>query len=108
MREDTRARLYLPEEIPSDIRQTVKNQIAERYGRYTIVQARGGWINDAEELVEEDVEVLEVTHGAISTSKMRGMARWIAQRTDETEVMWDISHTTVGFEREEDSTLQKL
>lgn len=96
--EAQKGRLYLPTEIPDDIRRTVKNHLAEKFGGFTVIEARGGWVNEHEELVEEDVEVLEVAHGAVSTGKMSGMATWVQEHTEQSEVMWEVSNTMVGFE----------
>lgn len=98
MKDANRGRLYLPEEIDKDVKRTVKNHLAETYGGYTVIEGRGGWINESKELIQEDVQVLEVCSDDLTKGNMEGIANWVAKHTNQDCVMWDISQIEMGFE----------
>lgn len=92
---ETKARLYVPTAVEEKIVRNVKDHVAKEHGGFTIVEARGGWVNEREELVEETVQVIEVA--GMSQPQAEAVAKWIQEKSDETEVMWEITESTFGF-----------
>lgn len=96
MNDNTKARVYIPTAVENAIVRTVKNRMADEFGGYTVVEARGGWVNENKELIEEDVQVLEVAGG--DETFAQSTAEWIQIHSDETSVMWEVVAQTHGFE----------
>jgi hypothetical protein len=89
--------IYVPKTVDEQLQTNVRRHVADKFGGYTELDARGGWVNDQGNLVEEPVTVLHVV-GA-SQGDVQGIARWLAAKSDETEVLWEHHKTENGLER---------
>lgn len=96
-------KLFLPKGIDDKIIRAVKNQAAKKFGGYTVVEGKGGWHNKDEnedvefsEIIREDVEIIKIA--GCNEEFVQSAANWIAKRSDESEVMWQIAEIKTGFE----------
>jgi hypothetical protein len=96
MSDNTKARVYIPVAVEDAILRTVKNRMAEKYGGYTVIEARGGWVDEQKELIEENVQVLEVAGG--DETFAQSTADWVQLHSDEDTIMWEVVEQTHGFE----------
>lgn len=95
--------VHLTEGVPSDVRETVLTRLAETFGGFTETTARGGWIDPDGELVTErvtSVESVRMDGDAPSAEAVaRSTAEWVAEKTDEHSVMWEVETVSAGLER---------
>lgn len=93
----------IPTEVDVQVRERVRNRMAETYGGFTAHVAEGGWKAPDGQLITEKVDV--VTAVADETADIspdefaRATARHVARESDESEVMWFVRPVAaMGFE----------
>lgn len=91
-------RLYVPEATGKV--EYVKRRMAQECGGFTAYHADGGWVNNDGELIEEPVTVISGLTGARPSARAfaQGLARELADTTDEEAVLWEITHSNYGLE----------
>jgi hypothetical protein len=92
----TTAKILIPTAVSDEVTDTVKTRAADKFGGFTTHVADGGWLNPDGDLVEETVEVVEVTGGTQGFAE--GSASFVANHSDETCVMWRMERGTYGFQ----------
>lgn len=88
-------KIVLPVDIPDRVRTAVLKRAADRHGGFTIVGARGGWVNDSGDLVREPVEIVRI--GGADANWLESTANWVAQKTAEETVYWSVSEGSHGL-----------
>jgi hypothetical protein len=87
--------IYMPKGMDDSVVQAAKNHFADEFGGYTVIDGRGGWKSPDGQLITEDTEVVEVA--GMDETRAKSTANWLANRTDETEVMYQTVESAVGF-----------
>lgn len=101
---DTREKvvIYLPESVPTDVRQAVYKRLADEYGGYTLEDTRGGWVDDDGRLITERTTRVESIRNNDDSKQAKSVAKstasWVAKKTDEDCVMWEIQEVQSGLE----------
>lgn len=93
----TQATIMLPTGIDSKVKSAVLKRAADEFGGFTITETNGGWVNPNGELITEPVNKVEVAGAGETWAK--STAQWVAKKTDETEVMWQVTEVSTGFEK---------
>jgi len=93
----TQATIYLPKGIDEKVLNAVLKRSADEFGGFTTTDGNGGWVSPNGELVREPVTLVHVAGAGETWAK--STAQWVAKKTDETEVMWQVSEMTTGFEQ---------
>lgn len=103
----------IPTEVDVQVRERVRNRMAETYGGFTAHVAEGGWKAPDGQLITEKVDVITaVAEGGETVNTVAGespeiapepfaraTARHVARESDQTEVMWFVRPITAcGFE----------
>lgn len=88
------AKLYLPKTADryAEALEWVKREFATEYGGYTAYHGQGGWVNDAGDLIEEPVTVIETaadsrTFGHDMNKHVRETAVHVKGMTGESTIM---------------------
>lgn len=92
----TQATIYMPHGIDEKVLSAVLKRASDKFGGFTTVEASGGWVSPDGELVKEPVTLVKVAGAGENWAQ--STAQWVADKTDETEVMWQVSDTKTGFE----------
>lgn len=93
----TQATIMLPTGIDSKVINAVLKRASDEFGGFTVTTCDGGWVNPDGELITEPVKKVEVAGAGETWAK--STAQWVAKKTDETEVMWQVSNVSTGFEK---------
>jgi hypothetical protein len=87
--------IYMPHGMDDSVVQAAKSHFANEFGGFTVIDARGGWQSPDGQLITEATEVVEVA--GMPNHVAERTANWLANRTDETEVMFQTVESEVGF-----------
>jgi len=86
----------LPTGIDSKVINAVRKRASAEFWGFTVTTAEAGWVNPDGELITEPVKKVEVEGAGETWAK--STAQWVAKKIDETEVMWQVSEVSTGFE----------
>lgn len=103
MTEFTRVKIYVPEQAGNKtwnpdhtMLSKLKEMAADKFGGFTEYEAKGGWLNSSDELVEENVRVIEILSKeteSLTEGWAKSEANWLKAHTDEEVIL-----ITVGGE----------
>lgn len=88
--------IYIPDSVSEQLHNAVRSHVADRFGGYTEHTARGGWMDANGDLVEETTHVLTVV--GMDETDAQAVARWVAAKSDQEEVLWSHHKTESGSE----------
>lgn len=92
-----KAHLYVPTAVDSGVKSVLTSHLIDKFGGYTEYDGKGAWQNpETGQEITEDVKILEVL--GMKEGQAKSTARWLSDRSEESEVLW--THQTVngGFE----------
>jgi len=93
----TQATIMLPTGIDSKVINAVLKRASAEFWGFTVTTAEAGWVNPDGELITEPVKRVEVEGAGETWAK--STAQWVAKKIDETDVMWQVSEVSTGFEQ---------
>jgi hypothetical protein len=101
----THYKIYLPKTAAKkrytkheSVGKKLRKRFANEFGGYTKYQAKGGWQNDKNELIEETVFVYEVISNNPEDVFIKANCRWLLRNTDEKMILASIDGKPKRFE----------
>jgi hypothetical protein len=98
-------KIYLPKNaaeskyrIGESIGKKLRKRFADEFGGYTKYEAKGGWQNDKNELIEETVFVYEVISNNPEDIFIKANCRWLLRNTDEKMILCSIDGKPKRFD----------
>jgi hypothetical protein len=96
-------RIYVVDAAGDDVLKVVKEELAGHYGGFTAMPAKGGWVDNDDELIEEAVTVVsaaarseDAPHGSVR-SHARALAQYVRDEAGEDAVLWQIVDSNHGL-----------
>lgn len=93
-----KAKVYVPsdKEKSDTVVSAVKERLARDYGGFSAYDVNGGWVNDNDELIQDNITVVESV-GDIRKEKIEDICKSVKRILNEDSVMYEIHNTNVGY-----------
>lgn len=84
-------RIYVPESVQEETRNYIKRILLGIGDGFTAYHGDGGWVNDDNEIIEENVKIYEcVSDVKNPEGHLKSLAAAVKHKSDEDAVFWEI------------------
>ena len=91
--------IYIPEAVPSWLRDNLEWAMADHFGGYTKVKTEGAWVNpETQKTIKESTFVYQMVTEDDKDIAMKAIAASIKLNTGEIEVLWTKAPIMIGRE----------